>query len=114
MKVFIPFGLLLLFVFTNVKCEDRTVVDTQSGKVRGLQEHSAINGVEFYSYKGVPFAQSPEGELRFRAPVPVTKWDGIRDATQYGDVCVTNGFVFQDPLEASENCLFLNIFVPGM
>jgi para-nitrobenzyl esterase len=56
-------------------------VSTSAGRVRGRVEHG--NAV----FRGVPFAQPPLGELRFRAPQPVTSWDGVRDASEFGPPC---------------------------
>ncbi|GAA4474893.1 para-nitrobenzyl esterase [Rhodococcus olei] len=57
---------------------ERGVVQTGSGQVRGVLN----NGV--WSFKGVPYAASPEGPRRFGAPEPAESWDGVRPATAYG------------------------------
>lgn len=45
---------------------------------------------EFYNqdlFLGIPYAQPPTGDLRFRAPVPLNStWNGTRDAVKYGDI----------------------------
>lgn len=48
------------------------------GLVRGISS----NGID--SYLGMPYAASTAGENRFRAPQPVTPWDGVRDALVFG------------------------------
>jgi len=57
---------------------DSPVVETVSGKVRGLRS----GGVD--SYKNIPFAGDTGGRNRFRPAPPPTPWTGVRDATQYG------------------------------
>lgn len=42
------------------------VVETENGKVRGMRKTTLIKGVDYYSFKGVPYAKSPIGELRFK------------------------------------------------
>jgi para-nitrobenzyl esterase len=67
------------------------------------------------SFKGIPYAQPPVGELRWREPQPPQRWDGSRDATQFGPTAP------QLPVRAtslyagghehqSEDCLTLNIW----
>ncbi|RAY17147.1 carboxylesterase/lipase family protein [Actinomadura craniellae] len=54
------------------------VVKISQGLLRGRQEGGAV------SFKGIPFAASPQGPLRFRAPAPPAGWDGVRDAVAFG------------------------------
>lgn len=56
------------------------VVRTDRGAVRGTSAEADGLAV----FRGVPYAAAPEGELRFRPPVPAAKWDGPRDATRFG------------------------------
>ncbi|PWU01101.1 MAG: carboxylesterase family protein [Terriglobia bacterium] len=63
------------------------------------------------AFKGIPFAQPPVGELRWREPMPVKAWNGLRDATAFGPPCAQNGGGRM--LETSkEDCLFLNVWTP--
>ncbi|TMR98025.1 hypothetical protein EJK15_15080 [Nonomuraea basaltis] len=57
------------------------LVRTDKGLVKGevLQDHRA--------FRGVPFAEPPVGELRWKAPRPAEPWPGIRDATAPGSQC---------------------------
>ena len=61
-------------------------------------------------YKGIPFAAPPVGDLRWRAPRPATKWEGVQQTTKFAP----------GPMQAwgsssgkSENCLYLNIWTPA-
>ncbi|WP_433189717.1 carboxylesterase/lipase family protein [Actinoallomurus sp. CA-150999] len=54
------------------------IVDTDRGKVRGVAQGEAI------SFRGIPYAASPVGELRFAPPRPHPGWTGVREATQAG------------------------------
>src|ERR1700722_15838426 len=58
------------------------VVGTDSGKLQGVTQGS----VE--SFKGVPFAAPPVGELRWRAPQPVQPWSDVRQANAYSADCM--------------------------
>ncbi|WP_431262614.1 carboxylesterase/lipase family protein [Roseateles chitinivorans] len=68
------------------------------------------------SFKGVPFAAPPVGDLRWRAPQPAIAWDGVRDARRYGPACMQAGnpWPIGTPAEPqSEDCLFLNVWRPS-
>ncbi|XP_067006682.2 juvenile hormone esterase [Anabrus simplex] len=82
------------------------VVRTAQGQLRG-SVLKTVDGRDIFSFRGVPFARPPVGDLRFKAPVPMESWDGIRNATEDGFVCPQdwNGYGTR-----SEDCLFLNVY----
>ncbi|MGO1971649.1 MAG: carboxylesterase/lipase family protein [Propionibacteriaceae bacterium] len=53
------------------------IVRTRSGAVRGVSE----NGIAIF--RGIPYAAPLRGPLRFQAPLPAPRWDGVRDARLY-------------------------------
>jgi para-nitrobenzyl esterase len=66
-------------------------------------------------YRGIPFAAPPVGGLRWRAPQPAVKWDGVRQAAKFGPSCVQGrgpSPTGQGP-EMSEDCLYLNVWTPA-
>lgn len=79
---------------------------TTTGVLRG----STTAGVD--SFLGIPYAQPPVGQLRWRPPQPAQPWQGVRDATTYGNRCPatasTNG-----PRSETEDCLYLNVQRPA-
>ena len=81
-------------------------VATRDGRLRGAAEQ----GVEVF--RGIPFAAAPVGPLRWRAPQPVTRWSGVREATRPGHDCMR---AMPDPAayDPSEDCLFLNVWRPA-
>lgn len=102
----------LLFVTATLGASSDTgVVKTQHGKLQGdvLDTDSGLT-----VYRGIPFAAAPVGELRWKAPQPVAKWSGARDATEFGAICPQGpalAFMMGIPLpETSEDCLFLNVW----
>jgi hypothetical protein len=42
-------------------------------------------------FRGVPYAAPPLGVLRWKAPQPVAKWEGVRAANEYGARCMQGG-----------------------
>jgi para-nitrobenzyl esterase len=89
---------------------DPALVRVDSGELRG----SVDDGVA--SFKGVPFAAPPVGDLRWRPPQPVAPWKGVRAATEFGANCMQGRFGPPPAAGAaapSEDCLFLNIWRPA-
>jgi para-nitrobenzyl esterase len=64
-------------------------------------------------WRGIPFAQPPRGELRWRAPRPLDDWAGATEALRDGPHCA-QGIARGGSLETtgSEDCLYLNVFAP--
>lgn len=58
----------------------------ESGQVQGV----IADGVE--SFKGIPFAAPPVGELRWRPPQPAAPWTGVRQAAEFGANCMQGRF----------------------
>jgi len=92
------------------------VVETTGGKVKGLNEDG------LFIFKGIPYAAPPIGERRWLSPQPVLKWHGVRDASAFGAAppqLANDSLPFENSLflksePQSEDCLFLNIWTPGI
>ncbi len=86
------------------------IVHTDSGTVEG----SAVGDV--VSFKGIPYAAPPVGNLRWRAPQPAPEWSGVHKALAYGTSCMQpvgkSIEDFGDPGPLSEDCLYLNLWTP--
>ena len=88
----------------------QTPVKTASGPVSGVM----ADGVE--SFKGIPFAAPPVGDLRWRAPQPAAHWNSTLKADHYGHDCMQEPFSSDAaPLGTtpSEDCLVLNVWRPA-
>jgi len=86
---------------------DRVTIET--GTLQGATADGVI------SFKGIPFAKPPLGQLRWRPPNPAPKWQGIRNATDYGPDCMQEPFPGDAaPLGVtpSEDCLYVNVWLP--
>jgi len=92
-------------------------VETRCGKIRGV----AAGNPEIMVYKGIPYAEPPVGKLRWRPPVPKKKWEGVLDASRYGNICpqilpAEGTFYYNEFFKTecnetqSEDCLQLNIW----
>ena len=68
------------------------------------------------SFKGIPYAAPPVGDLRWRAPQPAAAWSAPRDATQYGHDCAQAPFppdAAPIRTQPAEDCLYLNVWKPA-
>ncbi|XP_055691178.1 uncharacterized protein LOC129794451 [Lutzomyia longipalpis] len=64
---------------------EEIVVDLPNlGSLRGTQGVTARTRRKFFQFLGVKYAEAPVGELRFKKPVHIAPWTGIKDATEYG------------------------------
>nr|XP_023411264.1 neuroligin-1 isoform X4 [Loxodonta africana] len=108
------------------------LVTTNFGKIRGIKKelNNEILG-PVIQFLGVPYAAPPTGEHRFQPPEPPSPWADVRNATQFAPVCPQNiidgrlpevmlpvwftnnlDVVSSYVQDQSEDCLYLNIYVP--
>jgi para-nitrobenzyl esterase len=100
-------GITFFFISYSVIAQSPQV-KTNNGIVEGV----TTAGVS--SFKGIPYAAPPVGEYRWRPPQPVSNWEGVRGATEYGANCAQSGWGGGPGTIAegsSEDCLFLNLWV---
>ena len=85
-------------------------VKTANGVVEGVTEQSGIR-----SFKGIPFAAPPVGELRWKASQPVKNWKGVLKADKFGpramQLPVFGDMGFRSN-GMSEDALYLNVWTP--
>ncbi|MGH9563423.1 MAG: carboxylesterase family protein, partial [Terracidiphilus sp.] len=103
---------LLLLVLPSISAmalAQPPTTPTQFGLISGTSE----DGLSVY--KGVPFAASPIGDLRWRPPTPVAPWTGTRKADAFAPACTQNSISMpgETPPAVSEDCLYLNIWTPA-
>ena len=88
-----------------------TRVQTASGPLQGFVERGSRK------WLGVPFAEPPVGDMRWRPPSPIKPWGALRDATEFKPDCAQFGPGWPSLGETglnytSEDCLTMNIFAP--
>ena len=91
-----------------------TKLITNSGPVVGYVDQSGI-----HKWLGIPFAESPVQELRWRAPKKIKSWEETKEVNFFSKPCVqfqssltANGLVKPGEVIGSEDCLYLNIYAP--
>ncbi len=126
------YGLVALVTSAAPLCALEQPVKTRSGLVSGVPGKDP--GI--LAFKGIPFAAPPVGDLRWRAPLPVPRWQGIRRADQFGASCAQiitprrlgtesitdpapagvvydtspQTYEFGTHNDVSEDCLYLNVW----
>ncbi|MBM7366007.1 carboxylesterase/lipase family protein [Gordonia hydrophobica] len=92
-----------------------TVIQTHDGAVEGKRGRLGRRGT--VAWLGIPFAEPPVRQYRWRAPRPVIPWPGVRECFDYGNAPIQEKLftargagTFQP---RSEDCLTLNVFAPS-
>lgn len=103
----------LLAAFAVALCAVRPAfAQIQTAKVAGGELQGVVaDGVA--SFKGIPFAAPPVGDLRWKAPQPVKPWTGVRKAGAFGPGPMQDTRMIAmmgGSTEVSEDCLYLNVW----
>lgn len=96
----------------------KTTADVQARVAQGRLRGTLSADAAVRSFKGVPYAAPPVGPLRWRAPQPPARWDGVRPATAYGPAAPqpripATSLYFAGDQRQSEDCLYLNVWGPA-
>jgi carboxylesterase type B len=109
-------AVLLLFVLSASQAQrqekDWTKLTLSTGAIRGRKYVTERNATG-YLFHGVPYAEPPLGDLRYRSPVDKKPWKGELDTTTYKYACMTARKFDINILNArpiNEDCLHVNVF----
>ena len=89
---------------------DNTLIKLDTGDIIGFQNSLGVS-----IWRGLPFAQPPVGDLRWRAPRPPASWQQPRQMLDAGPDCANqanNTSEEKNLINGSEDCLYLNVFAP--
>ncbi len=109
----LPLAFGILFSLSLMAQEPVTAprVQIANGQLEGLE----MSGVQVF--RGIPFAAPPVGPFRWREPMPVANWKGVRKATAFGPRAMQpplfSDMVFRSN-GMSEDCLYLNVWTPSV
>ena len=110
--------ILLFFVLEIIVIisadESKTIsVNIKSGIINGKTE--TFDGKEVNQFLGIPYAEKPLEDLRFKKPLPIKQWSEPIEATNWPNPCLQNEFIHLKPNKnSSEDCLYLNIWSPDI
>uniref|UniRef100_UPI003F77851D Carboxylic ester hydrolase n=1 Tax=Lucilia cuprina TaxID=7375 RepID=UPI003F77851D len=100
------------FLNYRLTTNETVVAETEYGKVKGVKRLTVYDD-SYYSFEGIPYAQPPVGELRFKAPQRPTPWDGVRDCCNHKDKSVQVDFI-TGKVCGSEDCLYLSVYTNNL
>jgi para-nitrobenzyl esterase len=107
------FILLVVILYTCVNAFAQT---SQVKIANGTLEGTTNTATGIRSFKGIPFAQPPVGDLRWKEPQPVKNWTGVRKADHFGPKAMQKN-IYSDMVfrgdGSSEDCLYLNVWTPA-
>lgn len=84
------FHFIFIFNFTSVLAENYRIVETKYGKIRGIRNETLFQKIGFYSFRGIPYAKAPIGELRFKVCATSFAWEyfQISNRIEYMCLCI--------------------------
>lgn len=116
--IFLAF-ILVLSTMINSKAQlskNTYAIDVRVNTQNGVLEGEFDTRSKVASFKGIPFAQPPIGELRWKAPQEPRSWTGVLQAKQFGPKAIQTP-IFGDmgfrSNGMSEDCLYLNVWSPN-
>jgi len=105
--------LSLLYLISSAQLNPEKKLPTVK-TANGILQGTAVSGIS--EFKGIPFAQPPVGDLRWKEPQPVKNWEGTRIADHFGpramQLPVYSDMKFRSD-GVSEDCLYLNVWTPA-
>ncbi|CAG9795648.1 unnamed protein product [Diatraea saccharalis] len=112
----LKFSGVIVYLLTLVHGE--LIVETSTGKVRGVEVSSIIKNEKFYSFFSIPYAEPPTGANRFMAPKPHSGWEDILENKKEKKPCAHLNLPYR-PIKnygfsGSEDCLFLSVHTPRL
>jgi carboxylesterase type B len=139
-KVLLALSLCVIFAhsypyFPECSCfnSEATILNSNNGKIKGTCYNVTVNygskpksSNQVLTWLGIPYAEPPINNLRFKKPIPIKSWNDTLDGTNWPNKCVQISGSFDrrkrsfglfgskksHKIHSSEDCLYLNVFVP--
>src|SRR5262247_4945849 len=109
-RLFIPAIMLAIILTAGALGQDRVKI------ANGMVEVTSDKNSLVRSFKGIPFAEPPVGDLRWKPPQPIKNSPSIRQADKFGPRCMQRPIFGDMNFRAngmSEDCLYLNVWTPA-
>lgn len=106
---------LIFFSITSLYAQKANIenqtVSVSEGQLEGKKLKSGV-----LVFKGVPYAAPPVGNLRWKAPMPLAKWNDVRSAFDFGPRPMQKSNIMYEFRSKSvdEDCLYLNVWTPSL
>ena len=113
LKKLLSLALALFVIGCGQSLEEDSLRILMEGKVMGMEGENNT-----FTWKGIPFAKPPIGELRWRAPLDPANWQGTLELTEFKSACFQGASGIQGDADekwsGSEDCLYLNVWTPKL
>jgi para-nitrobenzyl esterase len=123
-SVVVVVGVVIVYMLIRPEAPEPRIVIADSATTRSTATGDVVGFIDHYdanAWLGIPFAQPPVGDLRWKAPVAATPWEGTRAALDIGSACTQIGNVLSGAKpeaygapDGSEDCLYLNVWAPAI
>ena len=110
------YGLVGVVVLSVAGFSHGALAADQVKTANGVIEGTGAQGNGIRMFKGIPFAEPPVGDLRWKAPQPAKNWEGVRQAVQFGPRCMQQALFGDMNFRSNgmgEDCLYLNVWTPA-
>jgi para-nitrobenzyl esterase len=116
MRKVYPSFLFCMALLLSTQLRAASLAENQAKTANGILQGTLDPATGVRSFKGIPFAQPPVGDLRWKPPVPPANWEGLRKADKFGPRAMQRN-LFGDMMfrsdGMSEDCLYLNVWTPA-
>jgi para-nitrobenzyl esterase len=117
MKKWMFFAMCLVqFMHATFAQQKKSAANSKQVKIANGILEGSLEKTGIVSFKGIPYAAPPVGDLRWKEPQPVQSWEGVRAAKNFGPRAM-QPFIFTDMVfrsnGMSEDCLYLNVWSPN-
>jgi para-nitrobenzyl esterase len=106
----------LSMINISVMAQGNNAFAVQTTIANGIIEGNYDTKSGIQTYFGVPFAKPPVGNLRWKAPLPLDNWKGVKATKKFGPrpmQTVVFGDMNSRSDGVSEDCLYLNVWTPA-
>ncbi|CEF69982.1 Carboxylesterase, type B domain-containing protein [Strongyloides ratti] len=117
MFIYIIIIFILFSIVNGQKLDKSRSVWVEQGLVRGQIYRIASKQIQIF--RGIPYAEPPIKNLRFKKPIKKSRWEREYSAIEYGPPCIqfmdfhkSDRYAGVNMKRESEDCLYLNIFSP--
>lgn len=97
---------------TQMESLEYPIVETEYGPVKGLKTKTDF-GIEYFSFRGIPYMKAPLGQLRFREAQSPRNWTDTFDATEEGPSYCMTDFV-TNLQDGQENAGTVNVYTKNL
>ncbi|PSN39903.1 hypothetical protein C0J52_07943 [Blattella germanica] len=108
------FATLLLHLKAENDCDSSQPIEVKinQGRIQGMKMKTQKQK-PFCAFLGIPYAEPPTGELRFKPPLKAKPWNGTYFAIYDGKSCMGGNYPFLQ-ITGQEDCLYLNVYTPKL